>query len=701
MKVRSCDNHMVLKKLLPPFLDGSDVVGLCTPVYSLTSLLSTSSSKTSVTVTTTRQEKKTLPYSNHQRGRQALKGRQALVRDDSDGFFYPGTGIHIIISQMCSSHGCSLLSHLTPLGVVVRNDRNTVSVELVDKQVLTSPLTDVILTGGARPCPQLRLTDHVLVRVRTYQGPHPSKINGSCDFYVPGVVLSLPESTRTGHLLYSVLVYNRKSVTCSRQGIVKIGEHKYSEMCDFIKTCSKPRDLASKVSHHPSPSSSSSSSSRSSLHTFSRTSIHIPMGSSPYHTSSPVHSCPVSSRRSSAKSRQSHSSSSRKGGERGRGGGLSEVQKSSEAPPQSSEEILWLLEQHKNQREELEQQKRDLSSLQVRQQELEREVQAKRLQDLETQLQSKKEEELRTRLEELEKNLQRRKERGVEEEEAPATPQAVTGGGSIPVRTAWIAGYLPMSGGGQSAVPPSLQEVEVVDGPVSASEQGVNTEAWTEERGTVTDPMMESRGVGTEWSQSEVETESETTEMSHPSLTPISSNLSPSLVHSLSPSPASQTEADKLSIEAENDPFVAQHVLARWPDDGWYYRAEVLRPVGQMWYQVKDASQDVETIHAQDILTDLKDSQEPLQTGDTVAALHPYYDYSYAPGKVSGVTSDGFHFSVKLYDGVENFLPRQEIYHIAQGKYLKDVEYLKEREAAWVGKAVIARRDKDGLFLPG
>ena len=120
-----------------------------------------------------------------------------------------------------------------------------------------------------------------------------------------------------------------------------------------------------------------------------------------------------------------------------------------------------------------------------------------------------------------------------------------------------------------------------------------------------------------------------------------------------------------------------------------------------MWYQVQDASQDTENIHAVDILIDLQDAQKPLAVGDTVTALHPCYEHSYAPGRVTGMAADGFHFSVTLYDGTEGFLPRQEVYHLAPAKHSDDVRYLRRREEAWVGQAVLARRDKDGLYVPG
>jgi hypothetical protein len=54
-------------------------------------------------------------------------------------------------------------------------------------------------------------------------------------------------------------------------------------------------------------------------------------------------------------------------------------------------------------------------------------------------------------------------------------------------------------------------------------------------------------------------------------------------------------------------------VLARWPDDGWCYRAKVVRSVGQHRYQVMDACGDLETIHLSDMITDTQDAETQLQ----------------------------------------------------------------------------------------
>ena len=84
-----------------------------------------------------------------------------------------------------------------------------------------------------------------------------------------------------------------------------------------------------------------------------------------------------------------------------------------------------------------------------------------------------------------------------------------------------------------------------------------------------------------------------------------------------------------------------------------------------------------------------------------MVALHPDYPYSYAPGTITGTAESGRSFTVETYDGCQSLLPREELYRLSQSKHQSDVEGITERERKWVGQAVIARQDKDGLYYPG
>lgn len=598
------------------------------------------------------------------------------------------------------------------------SDRNSVTVQLVDKQQVTAPTDDIIIVGGAGPCPMLATGDYVLARVRTKDGPHPSEYGGLSDCYIPGTVQGCPKDVRKGGALYLVLDFSGRGITCSRYGIIKIGRSKYTELFKFIKdNGTRPLHITeSDDDDDVIPSQGHSSSRLSSV----RGSIHIPSADAlPHPSDIPRASSATSmlsrsgSRASSARSAQSHSGSRASLPE-----GRRDPEQSSSPFPEN-EEVKMLLEQQKVQGELLEHQQRELSLMSLRQQELEEQI---RTQTRHSPMASP----------------------GPGEESPDFFDQNPRSQDVPPTEV--------ISPPHDPSPSPSSSEGEGPTGPV-LREQAVNTDVWTEEKGVVTDPMTESRGVGTEWSDSsstESDLVSESVSATSDESTPAHSNstvspghdhvtLTPPASLTLSPPPSSvvtplptpEEEADR-HLEAtptdttptnvtptnvtpehtpshvqsyhnleEEDPLINQYVLARWPDDGWYYRGVVMCHLGQMWYQVKDASQDVEKIHALDIIIDLQDAQRPLLAGDTAAALHPCFNRSYAPGIVKGAAADGLHFSVVLYDGTEAFLPRQEIYHLAQAKHQQDVEFLRKKEKVWVGQAVLARRDRDGLYLPG
>ena len=178
-----------------------------------------------------------------------------------------------------------------------------------------------------------------------------------------------------------------------------------------------------------------------------------------------------------------------------------------------------------------------------------------------------------------------------------------------------------------------------------------------------------------------------------------------------------------LHTSIETAPLINQQVLVRWPDDGWYYRCTVVGVAGDGQWEVEDASGDTEAIPSCDIITDLVDSQRPLEVSlylythtasashphihiymqleDAVASLHPDYSCSYAPGIIAGISNDGLSFTVELYDESQTTLRRHEVYRLAKSKHVSDVEYIRKKEAEWVGTACVVRNDSDGLFYPG
>ena len=130
-------------------------------------------------------------------------------------------------------------------GVVARfTDSRHAVIRFSDGEEEAISVKLVIPVGGAAPCPVLQAGDHVLVRVKTATGPHPCSSSssrgdggsGPCYFYVPGTVRVLPENSRKGHALYTAVAFNQQSVTSTRQGMIRISASRYAITCSFIRS---------------------------------------------------------------------------------------------------------------------------------------------------------------------------------------------------------------------------------------------------------------------------------------------------------------------------------------------------------------------------------------------------------------------------------------------------------------------------------
>lgn len=140
-----------------------------------------------------------------------------------------------------------------------------------------------------------------------------------------------------------------------------------------------------------------------------------------------------------------------------------------------------------------------------------------------------------------------------------------------------------------------------------------------------------------------------------------------------------------------------EEVLARWTDEGWYFRGIVKEDCGDYSYIVEDATHQFEKIWREDIITDYDDANQILQPKDTVVALHPHYSFSYAPGVILEVYHNMW-MKVRLYDGEETKIPREEAFKLTTEKFEHDVNYIVECETRWVGQAVVARDDRYGTY---
>ena len=94
-------------------------------------------------------------------------------------------------------------------------------------------------------------------------------------------------------------------------------------------------------------------------------------------------------------------------------------------------------------------------------------------------------------------------------------------------------------------------------------------------------------------------------------------------------------------------------MLARWDDDGWYYRGQILTSgSAEGSYVVADATEGVATIWRENLLTETDDADRQLISETPVVALHPNFARSYAPGAVLAVHPD-LSILIRLFDGTQ------------------------------------------------
>ncbi|XP_076989934.1 von Willebrand factor A domain-containing protein 3B [Tamandua tetradactyla] len=131
-----------------------------------------------------------------------LKGQKVIARCDENGFYFPG------VVKKC----------LSPTHALVGFRYGDTKV------VPTSFITPV---GGAMPCPLLQVGDYVFAKIVIPQG---------FDFYVPAMVIALPNRDEAADKLYTVLKCNNRREFCPRSALIKISQNKYALSCSYIKS---------------------------------------------------------------------------------------------------------------------------------------------------------------------------------------------------------------------------------------------------------------------------------------------------------------------------------------------------------------------------------------------------------------------------------------------------------------------------------
>ncbi|XP_037663049.1 von Willebrand factor A domain-containing protein 3B isoform X2 [Choloepus didactylus] len=131
-----------------------------------------------------------------------LKGQKVIARCDENGFYFPG------VVKKCVSPSHAL-----------------VGFRYGDTKVV--PTSFITPVGGAMPCPLLQVGDYVFAKIVIPKG---------FDFYVPAIVIALPNQDDTANKLYTVLKCNNRREFCPRSALIKISQNKYALSCSHIKS---------------------------------------------------------------------------------------------------------------------------------------------------------------------------------------------------------------------------------------------------------------------------------------------------------------------------------------------------------------------------------------------------------------------------------------------------------------------------------
>nr|XP_020141858.1 von Willebrand factor A domain-containing protein 3B isoform X5 [Microcebus murinus] len=131
-----------------------------------------------------------------------LKGQKVIARCDENGFYFPG------IVKKC-----------------VNSTQALVGFRYGETKVVSTSF--IMPVGGAMPCPLLQVGDYVFAKIVSPKG---------FDFYVPAIVIALPNSNEAAEKLYTVLKCNNRTEFCVRSALIKISQNKYALSCSHIKS---------------------------------------------------------------------------------------------------------------------------------------------------------------------------------------------------------------------------------------------------------------------------------------------------------------------------------------------------------------------------------------------------------------------------------------------------------------------------------
>ena len=79
-------------------------------------------------------------------------------------------------------------------------------------------------------------------------------------------------------------------------------------------------------------------------------------------------------------------------------------------------------------------------------------------------------------------------------------------------------------------------------------------------------------------------------------------------------------------------------------------------------------------------------------------ALHPNFEFAYAPAEIVRDPNDGVRYIVRFYDFSESTVEKQNIYKLDLFRFQYDVDSIVNIEKSWVGETVLAFNNRTKLY---
>ncbi|XP_078535001.1 uncharacterized protein LOC144821639 [Lissotriton helveticus] len=143
-----------------------------------------------------------------------------------------------------------------------------------------------------------------------------------------------------------------------------------------------------------------------------------------------------------------------------------------------------------------------------------------------------------------------------------------------------------------------------------------------------------------------------------------------------------------------------EQVLARNPATGWYSPGRLIHNYNNEAFLVQTEDKTLITLYPQDIIQDSEDKSTVIQAGDAVVCPYPMIDVQYCPATVLQ-DLPMMWLQVQYYDGTEGYVAQEETYVISDAKKEKITAEIVSQEEAIIGRTVVARNDKDGIYYIG